>query len=188
MRIHKVSIVKMSLSLLAVAVLAFPLSARTARDNNPNAAGNSLAEQVRHQLVMLPYYGVFDNLEYEIQDNGKVVLSGQVTRPTLKNDAENVTGRLAGVGKVTNDIEVLPLSKVDDRIRIALYRTIFFNTQLDRYALQAVPPIHIIVKNGNVTLVGMVANQTDKDIAGILARGVPGIFKVTNSLEVEKHS
>ena len=147
-----------------------------------------MADQVRHQLVMLPYFNVFDNLQFEIRDDNTVVLSGQVTRPILKSDAANVVRRVEGVSNVVNNIEVLPLSRFDDRIRLALYRTLFSNPQLDRYALQAVPPIHIIVKNGNVTLVGVVASQADKNVAGILANGVPGTFKITNDLRVENKS
>jgi hyperosmotically inducible protein len=144
-----------------------------------------LAEQVRHELVMLPYYSLFDNLEFKIEGVDTVVLSGQVVRPVLKSDAEGVTKRLEGVGKVINNIEVLPLSNNDDRLRIAAYRAIYSRTGLDRYALQAVPPIHIIVKNGHITLVGVVATQADKDLAGIAANGVSGAFSVTNNLRVE---
>ena len=109
---------------------------------------------------------------------------GQVTRPTLKSDAENVVKRIEGVERVVNNIEVLPLSPNDDRIRIAVYRAIYGQTGLDRYALQAVPPIHIIVKNGNVNLEGVVSSQADKDMANIRANGVPGVFGVTNNLRV----
>ncbi len=147
-----------------------------------------LVNEVRHELVMLPYYGVFDNLEYRIEGVDTVVLSGQVTRPTLKSDAENVVKRIEGVGKVVNNIEVLPLSPNDDSLRLATYRAIFSRPGLDRYSLMAVPPIHIIVKNGNITLVGVVATQADKDQAGIYANGVSGAFKVTNNLRVEKKS
>ena len=122
---------------------------------------------------MLPYYGVFDNLAYRV-DGDTVTLMGQVTRPTLKSDAENVVKRIEGVERVVNHIEVLPLSPNDDRIRIAVYRAIYGQTGLDRYALQAVPPIHIIVNNGNVTLEGVVASETDKNLANIRANGVPG--------------
>jgi len=146
----------------------------------------SLAREVRHELVMLPYYGVFDNLEFSIQGVDTVVLSGQVTRPTLKKDAENVVGKLEAVGKVINKIEVLPLSPHDDSIRLATYRAIFSRPGLDRYAMQAVPPIHIVVKNVHITLVGVVANAGDKNLAGISASGVPGSFSVTNNLRVEK--
>jgi hyperosmotically inducible periplasmic protein len=146
-----------------------------------------LQREVRHQLVMLPYYSVFDNLEYKVEGY-TVVLSGQVAWPTLKSDAGNVVKRIEGVEKVVNNIEVLPLSSNDDRIRRAEYRAIYGNPQLDRYALQAVPSIHIIVKNGNVTLVGVVANEMDKNIAGLKANGVPGVFSVTNDLRVENRS
>jgi hyperosmotically inducible protein len=143
-----------------------------------------LAREVRHELVMLPYYGVFDDLSYRV-DGSTVTLTGHVTRPTLKSDAENVVKKVEGVERVVNNIEVLPLSPMDDRIRIATYRAVYGQTGLDRYALQAVPPIHIIVNNGNVTLTGVVSNQADKDIAGVRANGVPGVFAVTNNLRVE---
>jgi hyperosmotically inducible protein len=143
-----------------------------------------LQQEVRHQLVMLPYYSVFDNLEYKVEGYS-VELSGQVAWPTLKSDAENVVKRIEGVEKVVNHIEVLPLSPNDDRIRRAEYRAIYGNPQLDRYALQVVPPIHIIVKNGHVTLVGVVASEMDKNIAGLKANGVSGVFSVSNALRVE---
>jgi hyperosmotically inducible protein len=113
---------------------------------------------------------------------------GQVSRPTLKSDAERVVKDIEGVERVVNEIEVLPTSPNDDRIRLATYRTIYGHTALNRYALQAVPPIHIIVKNGNVTLEGVVANESDKNIANIQARSVPGVFSVTNNLRVEGKS
>ena len=147
--------------------------------------GEYLTREVRHQLVMLPYYSVFDNLEYKVEGY-TVTLEGQVTRPTLKSDAGNVVKSIEGVEKVVNNIEVLPLSPNDDRIRRAEFRTIYSTAGLDRYALQAVPPIHIVVKNGNVTLVGVVATQSDKNVAGIKANGVPDVFSVTNNLRVEK--
>ena len=109
-----------------------------------------------------------------------------MTRPTLKSDAENVVKKIEGVEKVKNEIEVLPLSPADDRIRRAEYRAIYGDTVLNRYALQAVPPIHIIVRNGNVTLAGVVATEADKNVAGIRANGVSGVFGVTNNLRVEK--
>jgi hyperosmotically inducible protein len=141
--------------------------------------------QIRHELVMLPYYGVFDNLAYRV-DGNTVTLLGQVTRPTLKSSAENVVKDVEGVERVVNNIEVLPVSPHDDDLRLAAYRAIYGHTALNRYALQAVPPIHIIVKNGNITLEGVVANDGDKNIAGIQAKGVSGAFSVTNNLRVEK--
>ena len=134
-----------------------------------------LNKEVRHELVMLPYYSLFDWLQFEVKPDDSVVLMGQVTKPTLKSDAENVVKRIEGVTKVVNQIEVLPLSPNDDRIRRAVYRALFSsNSPLFRYGLGAVPPIHILVKNGNVTLKGIVDNQGDSNIANIKANGVWG--------------
>ena len=144
-----------------------------------------LVKEVRHELVMLPYYSVFDNLAYRV-DGTRVTLFGQVVRPTLKSDAETVVKKIEGVTGVTNEIEVLPLSPIDERLRRALFRAIYSKPSLERYALGAVPPIHIIVKNGNVALEGAVDNEMDKNVAGIAANGVPGVFKVTNNLAVAK--
>lgn len=149
------------------------------------ASPDRLEREVRHELVMLPYYGVFDNLAFKVEGD-KVTLLGQVSRPTLKSDAEGVVKKIEGVASVVNEIEVLPLSPNDDRIRQATYRAIYRQASLSRYALQAIPPIHIIVKNGNVNLEGVVANEGDKNLAGIRARGVSGVFSVNNNLRVEK--
>lgn len=173
---------------LCVSAMVWCLTGSMALGQGRQPSGRAqerLAKEVRHELVMLPYYGVFDNLAYRV--NGyDVELMGQVTRPTLKSDAENVVKRIEGVEKVTNNIDVLPLSPNDDRIRLAVYRAIYGHATLNRYALQAVPPIHIIVKNGNVTLEGVVANKGDNDIANVQARSVSGVFGVTNNLKVEK--
>jgi hyperosmotically inducible protein len=134
---------------------------------------------------MLPYYGVFDNLAYKVEGS-TVTLMGQVSRPTLKSDAENVVKKIEGVEHVKNEIEVLPVSPNDNRIRRAVFRAIYSDPTMDRYAIQAVPPIHIIVKNGNVALEGVVATEADKNIAGIRANGVSGVFSVANNLRVEK--
>ena len=150
----------------------------------PSAPEDRIAREVRHELVMLPYYGVFDNLVYRV-DGHTVTLLGQVTRPTLKSDAGNVVKRIEGVEKVDNQIQVLPLSSMDDRLRLAEYRAIYGQVGLDRYALQAVPPIHIVVDNGKVMLEGVVATQQDKDLAGVRANSVPGVFSVVNNLRVE---
>ena len=150
-----------------------------------NRGYDRLVKEVRHELVMLPYYNVFDNLSFKV-DGGTVTLMGQVTRPTLKSDAERVVKSIEGVGKVVNQIEVLPVSPNDERIRMAVYRAIYSQAGLQRYGMQAVPPIHIIVNNGNVTLEGVVANEGDKNIANIQANGVPGVFSVKNNLRVEK--
>ncbi len=143
-----------------------------------------ITREVRHELVMLPYYSVFDNLAYRV-DGTRVTLFGQVTRPTLKSDAENAVKKIEGVTGVTNEIEVLPLSPNDDRLRIAVYHAIFSKPALQRYEMGAVPPIHIIVKNGNVTLIGVVGSQADKTMAGMAANAVPGVFSVKNDLTVE---
>jgi hyperosmotically inducible protein len=135
---------------------------------------------------MLPYYGVFDNLAFRV-DGNTVTLFGQVTRPTLKSDAENVVKKIEGVERVNNEIQVLPLSPNDDQIRMAVYRAIYGHNALStRYGFAAVPSIHIIVNNGQVTLEGVVANEADKNIANIQANSVPGVFSVTNNLRVEK--
>ena len=147
---------------------------------------NRLTRKVRHELVMLPYYGVFDNLAYRM-DGNKVTLLGQVTRPTLKTDAERVVKQIEGVESVDNQIEVLPLSPNDDRLRRAVYRAIYSVPGLDRYTLAAVPSIHIIVMNGNVTLEGVVANEGDHKLANITANGVSGVFSVKNNLTIEKN-
>jgi BON domain len=145
-----------------------------------------VAREVRHQLVTLPFYGVFDDLAFRV-DGGTVTLLGSVTQPVLKSDAERVVKRVDGVTRVVNNIEVLPLSPMDDRIRRAEYRAIYGDPTLaTRYGYRAVPPIHIIVRNGHVTLEGVVANQMDKTIINARANGVSGVFSVTNNLLVER--
>lgn len=139
--------------------------------------------EVRHQLVMLPYYSVFDNLAYRVEGD-KVILEGQVVRPTLKSDAEAAVKSIEGVTSVFNNIEVLPVSPNDDQLRRAVYRAIYGDTVLSRYGYSAVPSIHIIVKNGNVTLEGVVDSDSDKNIANIRASQVANVFSVKNNLAV----
>lgn len=180
----------LSLVLGLALVLAVPAFAGAHKDKNDNKASHPergmswIEKEVRHELVMLPYYGVFDNLSFRV-DGSTVTLMGQVTRPTLKSDAENVVKNVEGVQRVANNIEVLPLSPNDDRIRMAVFRSVYGQATLNRYALAAVPPIHIIVRNGNVSLEGVVANESDKNVAGIQANSVPGVFGVQNNLRVE---
>jgi len=143
--------------------------------------------KIHHELVMLPFYDGFDNLQFRVEGS-TVVLTGQVTRPTTKSSAETVVERLEEVESVDNQIEVLPVSSRDDDIRMAVYRAIYYNPSFTRYAIRAVPPIHIIVKNGNVTLEGVVATEADSNLAQLLARGVPGAFSLTNNLVVEDPS
>jgi len=165
--------------LVLLLVLGQPLVARS--QVNPR-----LVREIRHELRMLPYYGVYDWLEFEIQPDNTVVLRGQVVRPTTKSEAEGRVKDVDGVSKVNNQIEVLPLSPSDDRLRLALYRAIYnFNSPLFRYATQSVPPIHLIVDRGHATLKGVVANKGDAQLAYIRARGVPGLFSVKNELIIE---
>lgn len=151
---------------------------------NSTEYGTWLTNQVRHKLVMLPFYSLFDNLEYRI-DGTKVTLMGQVLRPDLKDDAGAAVKHIEGVEAVDNQIEVLPLSPMDNQIRRAEVRAIYGAPGMDIYAIRSVQPIHIIVKNGHVTLEGVVASQNDKNIAGIAANEVPNVFSVTNNLRVE---
>ena len=184
-----------------LAVLTLPLifsmvalASAAIQDNQPAGALSQksidrIIREVHHELVMLPFYGVFDNLAYKVDPDGTVTLLGQVSPvrgPTLKSDAENAVKRIEGVEKVVNNLEVLPLSSNDDRIRRATYRAIYGNSVLSQYQLRAVPPIHIIVKNGHVTLEGAVARPMDKQIAGMQANGVHGAFSVTNNLVVDE--
>ena len=142
-----------------------------------------LSREVRHELVMLPYYGVFDNLAYKV-NGGIVTLMGQVTRASLKSDAESAVKHIEGVMQVVNDIQILPSSPDDDRLRMALFQAIYAENTLSRYAVQAVPPIHIIVEKGRATLEGAVATEADKNMAGMRAKDVSGVFSVSNNLRV----
>jgi hyperosmotically inducible protein len=177
----------------AAALFFLPLSlfAGQHKDHNdafvtgPNGM-SKLAQEVRHQLVMLPYYSVFDDLAFRV-DGSTVTLLGAVVRPTLKSDAEGVVKHIEGVTQVNNEIEVLPLSPMDNQIRHAAARAIYGDASIgDRYGYRALPSIHIIVKNGNLTLEGVVANEGDKNLINIRANGIPNVFKVTNDLQVEK--
>ena len=157
---------------------------QSAKEQREAKAEQNLVKEVRHQLVLLPYYSVFDNLAYRVQGD-QVILEGQVTRPTLKSDAQNVVKGLEGVSSVTNNIEVLPPSPMDDQLRRALYRTLYGDASLSKYSWSAVPSIHIIVKNGNVTLEGVVDTESDKNLAEIRAKSVPNVFSVKNNLRLE---
>lgn len=144
----------------------------------------SLQENVRHHLAMMPRYGVFDNVSFRL-DGSTVILTGEVARPIVKEDAKDALRHVEGVTNVVNNIEVLPLSPNDDRIRLAVFRAIYGSPSLaTRYGNMAQPPIHILVKNGNVRLEGFVANAMDKNLAGIRAQGVFGAFNVQNDLQI----
>jgi len=185
---------------LTLVVILFVTGLTQAQANQP-AAGSSqgnqaqtlsqsgterIVKEVHHELVLLPYYGVFDNLAYRVSPDGTVTLLGQVARPTLKSDAENAVKRIEGVERVDNQIQILPTSPMDDQIRVATYRAIYGNSVLSPYGLRAVPPIHIIVNQGHVTLEGAVAKQMDKQVAEMQAKSVPNVFSVTNNLRVEE--
>lgn len=146
---------------------------------------NRLIREVRHELLMLPYYGVFDDLKFQVEGS-TVILSGYVTSQDAitKSEAENSVKHIEGVEKVVNNIEVLPPSSMDDRIRMETYRAIYRYGPLFKYANMTIPSIHIIVKNGHVMLDGVVDNESDKNVAGIRANSVPGVFSVTNNLQV----
>ena len=154
------------------------------KNQNEPKSQQELTKEVRHVLVMLPYYSLFDNLAYRVEGD-KVVLEGQVVRPSLKSDAEAAVKSVAGVSSVVNNIEVLPPSPMDDQLRRTLYRAIYGDPALSRYGFASVASIHIIVKNGNVTLEGVVDGEADKNLAGLRANGVPNVFSVKNNLQVE---
>jgi len=167
---------------LLTTVLALALAGSTA-PLFARAPQGDLGNAVRHELLMLPYYNVFDDLGYQL-DGSTVILTGDVTWPVLKSDAENAVKRIPGVANVVNNIRVLPLSPFDNQTRMAVYRSVFSFGSLYRYAMGANPSIHIIVDNGHVTLKGVVDNEGDKNLAYIRANGVPGVFSVTNELRV----
>src|ERR1700736_6866391 len=160
-----------------------PQAAPMQRDQPSARSQERIQKEVRHELLMLPWFGVFDNIAYKV-DGSTVTLLGQVTRPSLKSDAENSVKHIEGVEKVDNQIEVLPPSPMDDRLRMELYRAIYGYPALEKYALGVQKPIRIIVKNGRVTLEGVVDSEADKNLAALRANGVPGIFSVTNNLQV----
>jgi hyperosmotically inducible periplasmic protein len=175
---------KIMLGVLLGSLAVAGVRAQSTGDRHVSQKGEDrISREVRHELVTLPYYSVFDDLAYKVEGDA-VTLFGAVTRPTLKSDAENAVKKIEGVSRVTNNIEVLPVSPNDDQIRRAVYRAIYSQPGLDMYSLRAVPTIHIIVKNGNVTLTGAVANQGDKERANIAANGVSGVFSVKNDIQV----
>lgn len=164
--------------------LCGPAGARPAREVSPRAAEH-IRREVAHELVLLPRLGVFDNLAYQV-NGSEVTLVGQVTRPTLKWDAENAVKRIDGVEHISNLIEVLPLSPFDNTLRLRLYNAIYGYAPLQKYALGTSKPIRIMVKNGHVRLEGAVDSEADKSIAGIRASGVADVFSVSNHLEILK--
>lgn len=172
---------------LVICFLTLATLGVAAQGDQPSAKSQDrITREVRHELVMLPYFGVFDNIAYKV-DGSTVTLLGQVVRPSLKSDAENVVKRIEGVDKVDNQIEVLPPSPMDDRLRTRLFRAIYQFPGLQKYELGVQKPIRIIVKSGRVTLEGVVDSEADKNLAGLRANTVSGIFSVTNNLQVTKN-
>jgi hyperosmotically inducible protein len=143
-----------------------------------------IEDRVRHELVTLPYLNAFDDISFRV-DGGTVTLFGAVTQPWLKSDAERAVKHIEGVERVDNEVEVLPLSRFDEQIRLREYRAIFGYTPLQRYGMGVLPSIRIIVKNGNVTLAGVVSSEADRNLAYVRANAVPGVFSVRNELQVE---
>lgn len=168
---------------LMTAPIGFAAGSQHAKGNQEPKTEQQLVREVRHELLLLPYYSVFDNLAYRV-DGDTVILEGQVTRPTLKSDAEAAVKSVSGVSKVVNNIEVLPVSPMDDQLRRAVYRAVYSDASLSKYGWSALPSIHIIVKNGHVTLEGVVDNDTDKNLANLRTNQVPNVFSVTNNLKV----
>jgi hyperosmotically inducible periplasmic protein len=178
---HKVSV--LVAGFLVLSLLGLAQNQPPQRDQPSERSQERIIKEVRHELLMLPWFGVFDYIAFKV-DGYNVTLLGQVTRPTLKSDAENSVKHIEGVEKVDNQIEVLPPSPMDDRIRRRLFRAIYGFGPLEKYALGVQKPIRIIVKNGHVTLEGVIDNDGDKNLAGIRANGVSGTFSVTNNLQV----
>ena len=176
---------KRKLLILFAGLLALSTLGLAQDAQNSSKSEERIVKEVRHELLMLPYFGVFDYIAYKVT-GGTVTLLGQVVRPSLKSDAENVVKRIEGVEKVDNQIEVLPPSPMDDRLRLQLFQAIYQYPALQKYELGVQKPIRIIVKNGRVTLEGVVDSDGDKNLAGMRANGVPGIFSVTNNLQVSK--
>jgi len=176
---------KSRISVLVIALLSIvTLGSAQDRDQPSAKAQERISKEVGHQLRMLSYVTAFDNFAYKV-DGYTVTLFGQVVRPSLKSDAESAVKRIEGVEKVDNQIEVLPTSITDDHLRRRLYRAIYGYPALQRYAMPVQKPIRILVKNGHVTLEGVVDSEGDKNLAGLRANGVNGIFSVTNNLRVE---
>jgi len=175
-------------SLLALGLIIFSfgkgISFAGSTDSAPDSQ-TALQKQIQRKLLMLPWYGVFDNLEFQV-DGSQVTLIGQVTMPVVKSEAVDAVKRIAGVSSVVDQIEVLPLSPFDNGIRRAEYRAIYSLPSLSRYGMGVNPAIHIIVDDGHVTLVGIVDSKADSDAANIRANGVPGVFSVTNDLHYSR--
>ena len=177
----------LALALLLAVVWQVPAAAQGSSPDRTQLSARAverITREARHELLLLPYYGVFDSLSYKVDPDGTLTLMGAVTRPVLKSDAENAVKKIEGVEHVVNKIEVLPFSPSDDRIRRAAFRAIYGSPQMTKYAWESVQSIHIVVNRGHITLEGVVDNDADKQFAEIQAKSVPGAFSVTNNLIV----
>jgi len=170
-------------TMIALSLILAAAPFATAQQDAQNPAQMRIQKEVRHEILMLPYFGVFDNIAFQVQ-GGTVTLLGQVVRPDVKSDAENAVKHIEGVDHVVNNIQVLPPSPMDDGLRMRLFRAIYGYPTLEKYDLGVQKPIRIIVNGGHVTLEGVVDSAADKEIAGVRANSVPGIFSVTNNLQV----
>jgi hyperosmotically inducible periplasmic protein len=177
----------LALGVLLLGVLQVVAQDQSQLHATPAMNTDRVAKEVRHELLMLPYYNVFDNIQYKVEGYN-VTLLGHVTNPTVKSDAGNAVKRIEGVEQVNNQIEVLPVSPMDNQLRRRLFRAIYGFPSLQKYDMPVIKPIRIIVKNGHVTLEGVVDNEGDKNTAGIRANSVPGIFSVENNLQVTPSS
>ncbi len=167
---------------LFLAWLAMPAQAQ--RSSRPSARYTPYVErEVRHRILMLPYYDVFDAIGFKVEGYN-VTLFGKVTRPSLKDDAARALKGIEGLERIDNRIEVLPASFFDDDIRRRTFRAIYGYAPLQRYALPPIKPIRIIVERGHVTLEGVVDTNGDRNLVYMRANGVPGVFSVTNHLAV----
>jgi BON domain-containing protein len=177
--------IRVLVAIVLMGLLSFSMSVPSATAATTNPKVLTLSDQVHHKLMMLPWYGVFDNLEYQVNGT-EIVLTGQVTSEhgVTKDDAGRSVRSIPGVTNVVNNIEVLPPSPFDNQIRRAEYRAVFSHADLGRYTMGVIPQVHIVVKNGHVSLEGVVMNQMDKNIAGIVANTVPGVFSVENNLRI----
>ena len=171
----------------ATAALLFAAGIAGANTGSGPEAGSdaALVQQVRHEIVTYPYYSIWDDISFRV-NNGSVELDGAVSQPYKKLAIDKMVKQTPGVTSVNDRLEVLPLSNMDDRLRLQIARAIYGDPVLSRYAIQAVPPIHIIVDNGHVTLTGVVNNTLEKQVAGVRAATVGLSFgPITNNLRVE---
>lgn len=172
-----------SFSVVLILALASTIALAQPKPTYSPKSQARIVKEVRHQILMLPEFGVFDNIAFKL--NGyNVTLVGQVAKPLLRSEAERVVKRIEGVERVDNRIEVLPLSPNDDRLRRDVFRAIYLYGPLQHYGIGSNRPIHIIVNRGHVTLEGVVDRESDKNMAGMRANEVFGVFSVQNNLVV----